>query len=618
MYLQEYKFVIVYRKGALHSNVDAVSRPVLIAKIDSSNELLDNGEEEKIVEAYEDSYLLHFLKFKKHLPGASKRQIKRISRMSLKYKIDPSTKTLYYKSSDNNDYVIVPQIQEREGIIEKAHLLGHYNAQSTIQKIKQQYFWVRMALDVSKYINNCFSCKRMNREKIFHHPARPLQVIGLFERIGIDLIFGLPADNSERYVGILVITEYLSKYPFAAPIRSKEATEIADILFHYISIFGPPKTILGGPKVKNSWTIQGKEFVNEVMKSLLCKVGTEHRVTSAYHPNTNGQTERFNQTLISSLRKHCESHPSDWYKWIPYVLLSYRTRIHTTTGFSPFYLMFGREMLTFQNWTHGNDINEVLAIDNRTNEIKHYFDKIIPGTLKVINDKQKHQSKVQDNSKNVLQQPLSVGTTVYIKTEGLLSKLDPRFHGPFTIVKQTPNGNYKLKNAANTILDKSYPLEKLKLFTENEDTSTIYAVEKILEDRVFRRKQQYLVKWKDYPDSENSWENEENFVSMIPIRKYWENKDTAEQHFINKKKRVHQINLCTIPRVHFNTLYFILFLLFLFMHQILSQTVNGMFNYCDTTMNLRLVDTRQPCRTPLKQINRFVQTLQPRDNNTHY
>jgi transposase InsO family protein len=95
----------------------------------------------------------------------------------------------------------------------------------------------------------------------------------------------------------------------------------------------------------------GRELINETIKYLLNKVGIEHRVTSAYHPNTNGQTERFNLTLISALRKHCEAHPSDLYKWIPYVLMSYRTRIHSTTGYSPFFLMFGREMLTFQNWS---------------------------------------------------------------------------------------------------------------------------------------------------------------------------------------------------------------------------------------------------------------------------
>ena len=166
-----------------------------------------------------------------------------------------------------------------------------------------QYYWVKMAIDVINFVNKCLKCKRTNKGKVFHHPARPIKVLELFERIAMDLVLGLPSENPEKYIGILVITEYLTKYPFAAPIRSKQAIEIADILFNYIYIFGPPKIILND---------NGGEFMNAVIDNLLTKTGTEHRVTSAYHPNTNLQTERFNLTLIISLRKHCEAHPNDW------------------------------------------------------------------------------------------------------------------------------------------------------------------------------------------------------------------------------------------------------------------------------------------------------------------
>ncbi len=94
-----------------------------------------------------------------------------------------------------------------------------------------------------------------------------LPILGLFERVGIDLVLGLPADNPEQFNGILVITEYFSKYPYAVPIRSKEAVEIATHLFQYISLFGPPKVLLSD---------QGKEFVNAVVDKLLQQVGTEH------------------------------------------------------------------------------------------------------------------------------------------------------------------------------------------------------------------------------------------------------------------------------------------------------------------------------------------------------
>jgi hypothetical protein len=206
---------------------------------------------------------------------------------------------------------------------------------------------------------------------------------------------------------------------------------------------------------------------------------------------------------MESLRKHCEAHPSDWYKWLPYVLTSYRTRIHSTTEFSPFFLMFGREMNKFETWSADKDIDKLIALDKRTAEIQFHFDNTVPDTVKTIGNKQIEQTNIQNNANNVMDKPLEIGTVVYLKNEGLLSKLAPRFKGPFTVVAQAKSNNYKLKDAAGTVLDKTYPLEKLKL-TVDHQIDDIYAIERILDDRKYYRRQQYLVKWKNYPDTENS------------------------------------------------------------------------------------------------------------------
>ena len=87
------------------------------------------------------------------------------------------------------------------------------------------------------------------------HPAKAIEITGIFDRIGIDLVFGLPVDE-EGNKGMLVITEYLSKYPYVTPIKSKTAEEISMKLWHYISEFGPPKIILSdqGTEFNISWS----------------------------------------------------------------------------------------------------------------------------------------------------------------------------------------------------------------------------------------------------------------------------------------------------------------------------------------------------------------------------
>ena len=97
----------------------------------------------------------------------------------------------------------------------------------------------------------------------------------------MDLILGFPQTN-EGFTGILVITEYLSKYPYAMPIKSKTAKEVSKHLFKYISMFGPPKELLSD---------QGTEFLNNTIENMTRLAGIEHRVTSPYHPRTKGLTD---------------------------------------------------------------------------------------------------------------------------------------------------------------------------------------------------------------------------------------------------------------------------------------------------------------------------------------
>jgi RNase H-like domain found in reverse transcriptase/Reverse transcriptase (RNA-dependent DNA polymerase)/Integrase zinc binding domain/Ty3 transposon capsid-like protein/gag-polyprotein putative aspartyl protease/Zinc knuckle len=360
MYLQAYNFVIIYRKGTNHQNVDALSRPVI--PIIAAQVLETDEDTAKVLDPFDDSNLLYYLQHRQHTNGVSKRQCKRIEKLAQQYQL---TDQLYYRRDINAPIYryTVPIKAKRHGIIETAHLLGHFDTITTLHRLQEEYFWPKMTQDVQNFVHRCLTCQRVNSGATQHHPAQALPVEFLFDRIGIDLVLGLPNNNPMQYNGILVITEYLSKYPFAVPIQSKNASEIATHLLFFISLFGPPKTILSD---------QGTEFCNEIVNTMLKNIGTEHRVTSAYHPNTNGLTERFNKTLVDALRKHCEDNPATWYQWLPYILLSYRTRQHTTTGFTPFQIMFGRNMNSFKNWRCTSE-DLTYSILQRANEIKFQF-----------------------------------------------------------------------------------------------------------------------------------------------------------------------------------------------------------------------------------------------------
>lgn len=417
----------------------------------------------------------------------------------------------------------VPNIAERKDIIIKSHLLGHFQVYSTYQRLKEKYFWPKMIQDIERIIGNCDQCKRNQKSIVYNHPANALEITRIFDRVGIDLILGLP-ETEEGFNGIMVITEYLSKYPLAKPIKSKNAEEIALILFEYICLFGPHKIVLSD---------QGTEFNNKLIDALLNLSGSERRVTSAYNPRTNGQTERFNQTLIESLRKHCEFNTSKWHLWIPFILFSYRTRINTTTGYTPNEILFGRKVYNFEDFNENTKINFSGSLEERTKEIKNLIENIEDTAKTNIIKKQTKQIDIQDNCHRIKINSLGKDQMVYIKNDGLQPKLAPRFKGPFFIEDSTANGNYRLRDATGELVNESYPLHKLKVIKSlDEIEENVYEIEKILNHKDEDGIRYYLVKWKSL--DEETWEKETNFNSTKLINQYLNNKiNTTKQKFIN-------------------------------------------------------------------------------------
>ena len=376
-----------------------------------------------------------------------------------------------------------------------------------------------MRKDVYQVVKSCATCHRNQKVPSKEHSAIALPVTNLFDRIGIDLILGLPITN-EKYNGILVITEYLSKYPYAVPIKSKNAQEIAEKLFEYISIFGPPKVLLSD---------QGKEFLNQCLQKLCSLTGIEHRITSAFHPRTNGLTERFNQTLINALRKHCENEPENWNKWLNYVLLAYRSRIHSSTNATPFKLLFGCEMNNFNSWRNDELVDEETSLVKRSFEIKRLIEQQRAEAVANINKKQEHQKQVQNQHNSISDELLPIGTQVYIRAEHIQNKLAPRYHGPYIVDGYTRNKNYWLTNIRKERLKQSYPLSRLKTVMES---SEVWEAQEILERRKRKGHLEYLVRYKDKPDSLNEWLHPSEFNSTELIEVF-ENKQLQNNYNIS-------------------------------------------------------------------------------------
>ena len=200
-------------------------------------------------------------------------------------------------------------------------------------------------------------------------------------------------------------------------------------------------------------------------------------------------------------------------------MLAYRSRIHSSTGFTPFEVLFGRKMHWFNAPDKQTSGTEEDQLHNRSRELKQLIETTRAETLVSI-EKEQLATVKQRNKKNADKiEVLQPGTYVYKEVPGLLGKLQARYVGPYKIEGRTKLGNYNLVTKSGARLKESTPISKLKkCIISNADE---YEVEAILKHAKDPSGFRYLVKWKGYDAAQNSWIQEEDFVSPDFVRDYW-------------------------------------------------------------------------------------------------
>jgi len=360
---------------------------------------------------------------------------------------------LFKKNRKNSAQPLrVVKKDEVKSVIKRLHddpLSGHLGITNTFKRANQKYYWPQLFNDIREYIRRCDTCQRRgqptNQEEL-----HPLAVGKPFDRVGIDLL-QLPATTSgSKYVAIA--TDYLTKWVEGRALPNKTAASIAGFLYEdIICRHGPPKELLSD---------QGTEFLNQLVDTICDLFGTTHRVTTPYHPQTNGLTERFNRTLINILGKTIHQYPdAEWDEMLTSALFAYRTMNQSTTGYTPFYLLYGREAmlpLEFSLPTHQlvastpkdnnpqSDLEaRLLMLRGKLTEAQEKAQQKITWAQQIYkqrHDLQRDQKKIPKFKigDQVLKLRVELG-------DAKRYKLEPSFDGPFYIHEVKPNGTYKLR-----------------------------------------------------------------------------------------------------------------------------------------------------------------------------
>ena len=263
----------------------------------------------------------------------------------------------------------------------------------------------------------------------------PLPIMGQpFERIAMGIVGPLPR-SIKGYKYILVVCDYATRYPEAIPLKKFTADTVVEELITLFARYGVPKEIL---------TDQGTNFTSQLLQELYKLLGVKPITTTPYHPQTDGLVERFNKTLKDLLRKIIQGEGREWEKYLPCVLFAYREVPQESTGFSPFELIFGRDVrgpldILKEQWSKAEEaVDDILTYVTKVRERMEAAREIVIQNMKKSQNKQKewYDLKARDMK-------LRIGDHVLVLLPTSTNKLLSQWHGPHEVTRVIGKVNYE-------------------------------------------------------------------------------------------------------------------------------------------------------------------------------
>lgn len=317
--------------------------------------------------------------------------------------------------------------------------MGHLGVERTTDLIRSRFYWPKMACEVEQYIKNCGECITRKTPCSRAAPLHQITSHGPMDLVCIDFLSLEP--DSKGISNILVVTDHFTRYAQAFPSRNQTARSVAKILVDkYFVHYGLPGRIHSD---------QGRDFESHLIKELLLLLGIRKSRTTPYHPQGDAQPERFNRTLLSMLGTlGCEK-KRQWSQHVGYLVHAYNSTKCDATGYSPYYLMFGREArlpvdLCFQTPTDRTEKKQHSQyVAKLKRDLKEAYQLASEASTKV------HQRNKQAYDSRVRFQVLDTGDRVLLKNLGLRGKhkLQSRWSSvPYVVVDKMPNlPVYKVK-----------------------------------------------------------------------------------------------------------------------------------------------------------------------------
>jgi hypothetical protein len=431
------------------------------------------------------------------------------------WKLDETSgkRVLFYKGKN-----YIPKDAElRRDIVKMLHdheTAGHPGELETFNSVRQHYWWPGMRTFIKNYVKGCGICQQFKIDRSPSHPAfvpvEGAQSTRPFAHCSMDLITDLPpVDGSDSL--LVVVDQGLSKGVILIPTtKTVDQNGIGELLHaNLYKRFGLPDKIISD---------RGPQFAAQGFRALLNRLGIRSSLTTAYHPQSDGTTERVNQEIEAYLAIYCHSNPETWKEAIPTLEFTHNNRRHADRLHTPFELMLGDSPkaipTTFEH--------------SKYPTVEEKMRQLIKDREEALAAHELARTRMAERRKDKFI-PFRKGDRVWLDTRNMKTsyhkKMAPKREGPFEVEEVLGPVTYRLKipttwrihNVFHAILLKPY--RETEVYGENfpspppeiVDGEEVYEVESILKHRRRGRGYQYLVKWVGYPITEASWESEQAF-----------------------------------------------------------------------------------------------------------
>ncbi|KAL8128454.1 hypothetical protein V2J09_017609 [Rumex salicifolius] len=379
---------------------------------------------------------------------------------------------------------------------------GHSGRDATLQHIKSLFFWPCMTTEVQTYVRNCTICQKNN----------------------LDFIEGLPPSFCKHC--ILVVVDRLSKNAhFLALSHPYTALDVAQTyLDNVFKLHGMPHSLISD---------RDPTFLSEVWKELFRVHGVDLRFSSAYHPQSDGQTEVTNKTLETYLRCMTADAPHTWSRWLPLAEWWYNTTFHSSARSTPYEILYGQPPPLHLPYLPGESS---LAVVDRSLRKREELLELLKFRLHRAQNRQKQADDARRSARE-----FQVGDHVYLKLQPyrqqslknrkIPHKLSPRFYGPFLVTDRVGSVAYKLQLPATAAIHNVFHVSQLKLCPNPSsstsdlpqfllDVGTTKEPEAILERKMVNRQNKaatkVLVHWKGETPDMATWEFYADFIAKYP------------------------------------------------------------------------------------------------------